>query len=34
MGKYLSSPEPAYRKGALMALGVAVEGCSDYMSSK
>ncbi|KAL1684221.1 armadillo-type protein [Schizophyllum commune] len=33
MGKYLSSPDAAYRKGALMALGVAVEGCSDYMSS-
>lgn len=33
MQKYLSSPDPSYRKGALMALGVAVEGCSDYMGS-
>ena len=29
---YFASPEAASRRGAMLALGVAVEGCSEYMT--
>ncbi|KAM6496954.1 ARM repeat-containing protein [Amanita muscaria] len=29
--QYFSSPDPANRRGAMLALGVAVEGCSEFM---
>ncbi|PFH51906.1 hypothetical protein AMATHDRAFT_58124 [Amanita thiersii Skay4041] len=29
---YLGSPDPASRRGAMLALGVAVEGCSEFMT--
>lgn len=30
--QYGSSPDPSNRRGAMLALGVAVEGCSEYMT--
>ncbi|KAL4066077.1 ARM repeat-containing protein [Scleroderma citrinum] len=30
--QYFSSPDPNLRRGAMLALGVAVEGCSEYMT--
>jgi len=30
--QYFSSPDPANRRGAMLALGVAVEGCSEFMT--
>jgi hypothetical protein len=30
--QYFSSPEGSYRRGAMLALGVSVEGCSEYMT--
>lgn len=30
--QYFSSPEGTYRRGAMLALGVSVEGCSEYMT--
>ncbi|CCM01817.1 uncharacterized protein FIBRA_03885 [Fibroporia radiculosa] len=30
--QYFSSPEPSYRRGAMLALGVCVEGCSEFMT--
>lgn len=30
--QYFASPEPANRRGAILALGICVEGCSEYMS--
>ncbi|RDB23353.1 putative importin subunit beta-4 [Hypsizygus marmoreus] len=30
--QYFSSPDPTYRRGAMLALGVSVEGCSEYMT--
>ncbi|KZT64595.1 ARM repeat-containing protein [Daedalea quercina L-15889] len=30
--QYFSSADPAFRRGAMLALGVAVEGCSEYMT--
>ncbi|KIY45024.1 ARM repeat-containing protein [Fistulina hepatica ATCC 64428] len=29
---YFTLPDPAFRRGAMLALGVAVEGCSEYMT--
>ncbi|KAH9941479.1 ARM repeat-containing protein [Amylocystis lapponica] len=29
---YFSSPDPAFRRGAMLALGVSVEGCSEFMT--
>lgn len=30
--QYFNSPEPANRRGAILALGICVEGCSEYMT--
>ncbi|KAH8081339.1 ARM repeat-containing protein [Cristinia sonorae] len=30
--RYFSSPEPSSRRGAMLALGVVVEGCSEFMT--
>jgi hypothetical protein len=30
--QYFTSPEPANRRGAMLALGICVEGCSEYMN--
>ena len=30
--QYFNSADPASRRGAILALGVAVEGCSEYMT--
>ncbi|KAH9975211.1 ARM repeat-containing protein [Russula compacta] len=30
--QYFSSPDASYRRGAMLALGVSVEGCSEYMT--
>ena len=30
--QYFTSPDPANRRGAILALGVCVEGCSEYMN--
>lgn len=30
--QYFSSPDPSRRRGAMLALGIAVEGCSEYMT--
>ncbi|KAJ3822148.1 armadillo-type protein [Lentinula raphanica] len=30
--QYFSSPDPAQRRGAMLALGIAVEGCSEFMT--
>ncbi|TFY80970.1 hypothetical protein EWM64_g3040 [Hericium alpestre] len=30
--QYFSSPDPNHRRGAMLALGVAVEGCSEFMT--
>ncbi|TFK40003.1 ARM repeat-containing protein [Crucibulum laeve] len=30
--QYFSSPNPTFRRGAMLALGVSVEGCSEYMT--
>ncbi|KAF9462876.1 armadillo-type protein [Collybia nuda] len=30
--QYFSSPDPTFRRGAMLALGVCVEGCSEYMT--
>ena len=30
--QYFSSPDPAQRRGAMLALGVSVEGCSEFMT--
>ncbi|KAF8631861.1 hypothetical protein AX15_002131 [Amanita polypyramis BW_CC] len=30
--QYYSSPDPANRRGAMLSLGIAVEGCSEYMT--
>ncbi|KAF9244087.1 ARM repeat-containing protein [Melanogaster broomeanus] len=30
--QYFFSPDPSYRRGAMLALGVVVEGCSEYMT--
>ncbi|GBE86196.1 ARM repeat-containing protein [Sparassis latifolia] len=30
--QYFSSPDPSLRRGAMLALGVAVEGCSEFMT--
>lgn len=29
---YFRSPDPTHRRGAMLALGVSVEGCSEYMT--
>ncbi|KAI9310977.1 armadillo-type protein [Dichotomocladium elegans] len=31
---YMQNPDPGYRKGAMVAFAVVVEGCAEYMSSK
>ena len=31
---YMTSPDPANRRGAMHALGVAVEGCSEFMTPR
>ncbi len=30
--QYFQSQDPTHRRGAILALGVAVEGCSEYMT--
>ncbi|KAI0925226.1 hypothetical protein AcW1_007090 [Taiwanofungus camphoratus] len=30
--QYFSSPDPSHRRGAMLALGVSVEGCSEFMT--
>ncbi|KJA23606.1 hypothetical protein HYPSUDRAFT_583175 [Hypholoma sublateritium FD-334 SS-4] len=30
--QYFSSPDPSHRRGAVLSLGVCVEGCSEYMT--
>ncbi|KAH9931891.1 ARM repeat-containing protein [Fomitopsis serialis] len=30
--QYFSSPDPTFRRGAMLALGVSVEGCSEFMT--
>lgn len=30
--QYFNSPDPTHRRGAMLALGVCVEGCSEYMT--
>ncbi|PPQ67700.1 hypothetical protein CVT24_002756, partial [Panaeolus cyanescens] len=32
IAQYFSSPEASHRRGAILALGVTVEGCSEYMT--
>lgn len=30
--QYFASPDPTHRRGAMLALGVSVEGCSEFMT--
>jgi importin-4 len=34
IGEYLQSPEAANRRGAVLTLGIAVEGCSEYITPR